>query len=364
MRSRCTGPPPRNWHNSCGGKYPGRHLIAYPVPTGGARKTSAPDTSTTDHTLLERADIKVYDRRAPCDIRDKVQILNWVIRYANGRRLQNELRNHVRDQLRMTLLWAALVAAVGAGGFGLARWQQGRRLRVLQGARSTTIAELQGLQSNVADQIGAGAFQEAVRLEGHLVCAEPLLAPWSGEVCVAFIDTVLHVFQERVETSSTDAKGRTSRSSHWEPREEQVSRLERRCCFGLRQGELELPVDPTGAELELETVLDTLDPEADAEPRRGGAITPGSASRVRSLGLRRREQVLLASGRIFLMAEASDAGGSLQLGRPVQGGLFLIRRNSMEELLRATRRWQRLWSVATGLLLALAIGLALAGLLR
>jgi hypothetical protein len=67
-------------------KFPQRHLIAYPDPTGGARKTSAPDTSTTDHTLLERSGIKLHDRRAPYDVRDKLQTLNWLIKDANGRR--------------------------------------------------------------------------------------------------------------------------------------------------------------------------------------------------------------------------------------------------------------------------------------
>ena len=261
----------------------------------------------------------------------------------------------------MNLFLAALLAAAGAGGFGLARWQQGRRLQMLLGARSTSIAELQDLQADVAEQIGGGSFREAVKLEGELVCAEPLRAPWSGEACVAFIDTVLHVFQERVETTRTDRDGRTSRSSHWERREEQVSRLERRCAFALRQGELELTVDPTGAELELETILDSLEPEAEQS---SGAIARRSGGQPRSLGLRRREQVLRAAGRIFVVAEVSDAGGSLRLARPMQGGLFLIRRDGEEALLRRTRRWQSVWSVASGLLTTLAIGLALVGLLR
>ncbi len=125
--------------------------------------------------------------------------------------------------------------------------------------------------------MGSGAYREAVKLEGSLVCAEPLRAPWSGEACVAFIDTVHHVFQERVETTTTEADGRTSRSSHWEQREEQVSRLERRCPFGLRQGDLELAVDPKGAELELETVVDDLEPEA--ESRSSGSIVLGRSGR-------------------------------------------------------------------------------------
>lgn len=262
----------------------------------------------------------------------------------------------------MNVFVAALIAAAAAAGFGVARWQQGRRLGRLLAARSTSIAELQDLQTSVAEQMGSGAYREAVKLEGTLVCPEPLRAPWSGEACVAFIDTVHHVFQERVETTTTEADGRTSRSSHWEQREEQVSRLERRCPFGLRQDDLELAVDPTGAELELETVVDNLEPEA--ESRRSGSITLGRSGQLRSLGLRRREQVLRAAGRIFVVAEASDATGRLSLGRPGQGGLFLIRRDGEEALLRTTRRWQGLWTAATGVLTLVTIALVLVGLVH
>ena len=67
-------------------KYPRRQLKAFPDPTGGARKTAAADATTTDHTLLERAGIKVYERRSPYAVRDKLQALNWLICDARGRR--------------------------------------------------------------------------------------------------------------------------------------------------------------------------------------------------------------------------------------------------------------------------------------
>ena len=67
-------------------KYPRRQLKAFPDPTGGARKTAAADATTTDHTLLERAGISVYERRTPYAVRDKLQALNWLICDARGRR--------------------------------------------------------------------------------------------------------------------------------------------------------------------------------------------------------------------------------------------------------------------------------------
>ncbi|MFY8150408.1 MAG: GIDE domain-containing protein [Prochlorococcaceae cyanobacterium] len=248
--------------------------------------------------------------------------------------------------------WLALVLALAAGFCGWNALRQRRRLRLLRSARSSSIAELQDLHATVAADIGAGAFREQVKLEGELVCDEPLQAPWSGLACVAFIDTVTHVYQERVEESSTDSQGRTTTSSRWEQREQQVSQLERRCGFRLRQGEREIPVDPDRAELGYEPVFSTLD--ADAAPPGSGLL---QRQQIRSLGLRREEQLFRAGGPIFVVAEVSDAGGALSLRHPEQEGLFLVRREGEQRLLARTVQHQRGWWAGAA---ALAIGCVVA----
>lgn len=80
-------------------RYPGRHLLAYPDPTGGSRKTSAADATATDHTLLERSGIRVYERRTPYAIRDKYQAMNWLINDARGRR-RMKVHPRCRDLIR------------------------------------------------------------------------------------------------------------------------------------------------------------------------------------------------------------------------------------------------------------------------
>ena len=80
-------------------KYPGRHLKAFPDPTGGARKTAAADATTTDHTLLEKAGIAIHTRRSPYQVRDKLQTLNWLIRSADGRR-RLKVNPRCRDTIR------------------------------------------------------------------------------------------------------------------------------------------------------------------------------------------------------------------------------------------------------------------------
>ena len=80
-------------------RFPDRNLLAYPDPTGGARKTSAA-AGATDHTLLEKSGIRVYERRTPYAIRDKYQAMNWLICDARGRRrlrVHPQCRDLIRD---------------------------------------------------------------------------------------------------------------------------------------------------------------------------------------------------------------------------------------------------------------------------
>ena len=80
-------------------KYQSRSLMAYPDPTGGSRKTAAVDASTTDHTLLEKSGIRIYERRSPYAVRDKYQATNWLICDAMGRR-RMKVNPRCRDLIR------------------------------------------------------------------------------------------------------------------------------------------------------------------------------------------------------------------------------------------------------------------------
>ena len=241
------------------------------------------------------------------------------------------------------LLIPALLGA-GAIGAGLARRHQARKLARLLDARSSSVAELLELQATVAEQLDAGAFRERVKLSGEIVCAEPLTAPWGGERCVAFSNTTTALMEVREERTSTDSAGNRTTEMRWERREETLSQLERRCPFALRQGELSLPVDPEGAELEQETVFNQVDPP-----------TTANTGLYRQLGTRRVETILRAGGMVLVVAECSDASGQLQLQAPQDGGLFVVRRGSEMEFTGAIRRWQRLWMVSTWVLAGAAL---------
>ena len=251
----------------------------------------------------------------------------------------------------LSLLLIPALLGSGAVGTGLARRHQARKLAHLLDARTSSVAELIDLQATVAEEMGEGSFQERVKLSAEIVCAEPLTAPWSGEPCVAFIDTTTCLMEVRTETTRTDSDGNSSTKVSWERREETLDKLERRQGFELRQGSQTLPLNPDDAELDLETVFAEVEPPT----RRDTADT-------RQLGIRREEAILRASGMAFVVGECSDASGNLLLQAPQTGGLFVVRRGNEEEFSRAIRRWRRIWMVSTWVLAGIAIILLLTSL--
>ena len=58
-------------------RFPDRKLIAYPDPTGRARKTSA--AGETDHGLLRKYGIEVVAPRQPWAVKDRLNATNWLI---------------------------------------------------------------------------------------------------------------------------------------------------------------------------------------------------------------------------------------------------------------------------------------------
>jgi len=242
------------------------------------------------------------------------------------------------------------VLGAGAVATGLARRHQARRLATLLDARSTSVAELRDLQATVAEQMGAGSFRERVKLQGSIACNEPLTAPWSGEPCVAFTNTTTALMEVREERTSTDSAGNSTTEVSWERREEMLQQLERRCPFELQQGGQSLLVDPEGAELELETVFNQVDPP-----------TTANTGLYRQLGTRRVESLLRAGGPVLVVAECSDASGNLQLQAPESSGLFVVRRGTEDDFIRAIRRWRRVWTASTwGLSVTAALTLLVA----
>jgi phage terminase large subunit len=63
-------------------RFPDRKIIAYPDPTGSARKTSS--AGRTDHEIIRQHGFNCVSPKAPWAVKDKINATNCMIRTANG----------------------------------------------------------------------------------------------------------------------------------------------------------------------------------------------------------------------------------------------------------------------------------------
>lgn len=63
-------------------RFPNRQIIAYPDPTGSARKTSS--AGRTDHDIIRRFGFSCISPKAPWAVKDKINATNWIIKTAKG----------------------------------------------------------------------------------------------------------------------------------------------------------------------------------------------------------------------------------------------------------------------------------------
>ena len=63
-------------------RFPDRKIIAYPDPTGSARKTSS--AGRTDHDIIRRFGFSCISPKAPWAVKDKINATNWMIKTAKG----------------------------------------------------------------------------------------------------------------------------------------------------------------------------------------------------------------------------------------------------------------------------------------
>ena len=63
-------------------RFPDRKIVAFPDPTGIARKTSA--AGETDHGIIRKYGMSVVSPRHPWAVKDRLNATNWLIRNADG----------------------------------------------------------------------------------------------------------------------------------------------------------------------------------------------------------------------------------------------------------------------------------------
>jgi hypothetical protein len=254
------------------------------------------------------------------------------------------------------MLWiVGAILVLAAVGLFIAASAQKRKLDLMAGTQTSNAADVRSLADSVAKDIGAGSFAEATEVKGTVQCEHPLTAELTDTPCVYYEMRVTREYEETY--WDTDSKG--NRVQRHRRGSEAVSQNSRSCVFDVEDATGRIAVDPTGASISADKVYDRFEP---GEPRstslavgrwRFDLASVALAGGRRTLGYKYVEKVIPLGKPIYVLGEASDAGGQLSIRKPTKKGVgFIVSMKSEEELSRGAataNRWLTAGAAVTGL---------------
>lgn len=260
------------------------------------------------------------------------------------------------------------IVLIAAGGILLLirRSQQGKLMEIM-GTQTSTSQELLKAAEYVAERLGEpGSFRQIAEVKGVLKCDAPLRSEIAKEPCVYYSMTVTREYEESYWETDSQSKQQVRKTRRGS---ETVASNSQRIPFWVEDATGPTWVDPAGADIDAVQVVDRF------ESSTGGVITLGGysfdvgslvgqmLSDTRTLGYRFRESILPVGRQVYLLGEAADSAGRLQIQKPGgKGRKFIISLKSEEELIRSTQsaiRWLLAGALASGIVgvVLIAVGL-------
>jgi len=224
-----------------------------------------------------------------------------------------------------------------------------RKLEEMYAVEASTTASLQDIWKGVADEIGAGSFEQKTEINGVIECGQPIESELAKEPCVHYRMSVERNWEEDYEEEYTEkdpSSGQMVRKTRRGTRKgsDTVSSNSRSTKFTVRDDTGTILVDPEGADIDVEQAIDRFEPASAAS---GGRISFGGMSfstggfsdsgRRRTLGYRFKEWVLPLNRKVYILGVASDLSGELMIQKPREKGQFLISLKSEEELIASAK---------------------------
>lgn len=256
----------------------------------------------------------------------------------------------------MTFLIVLGVISIGIGIvlYFVERNQSGRAFS-LRSAKPATVAELTQLAQAVSQDMGSGSWRDYVKVMGTIECDRPLYSELTQETCVYYSMTVKREYEETV--THTDDKG--DRHTDVQRGSEVLSSNTRSTPFWVNDGTGAIEVNPNGASIDAEPVLDDFRNEG----AKGDLISYGSFSLAashpqsgrRTLGYRYTESLLPVNRRVLVVGTVSDQSGSLVLQKPMETGqCFIVSLKTDEALIAESDRTAK--NAALWMKICIAVG--------
>ncbi len=265
------------------------------------------------------------------------------------------------------MLIAGIVLVVVAVVLFFVRRSQQARLLDVRFTQTSTAKDLMELAKSVQEGVGhAGGVRQQVELKGTIQSETELVSEIAKLPCVYYRADVTREYEETYTETNPQTKQierKTRRLS------EVVSSNSRMVNFYVQDATGKVLVNPNGAELGRETVVDRFETQRSGGP---GSIDfegfhftlPDSSGRGGTLGYRFHEEILPVGRPVYILGEASDASGQLIVQKPAEKGRFIISLKSEEELVRAASAAVQ-WTLYGAILCGIAgVVLAVIGLIR
>lgn len=214
------------------------------------------------------------------------------------------------------------------------------RLGCIRSARLSTAHDVQQIASAVATDIGAGSWQDYVKLYGKIACDTPLRSHEKNVECVYYKTKVTREYEE--EETRKDEHGKTVKET--KRHSEIVSQDEQSTPFWLMDSTGKVEICPTDADIETVEILSEFRPER----QRGGKISFGGFSlststhrhgRGRTLGYKYEESILPIGRDALIVGMATDAASRLTIRKPSENKQqFIISLKTEGELTKGVSR--------------------------
>lgn len=232
------------------------------------------------------------------------------------------------------LVIGTILMVAGTVLFFVRRSQQAKAFSVKL-ARPATIADLQTMAQDVAQEIGGGHWRDYVKLSGTIDCDRPLTSELKQEPCVHYTMSVKREYEETIVTKDSNGSSRTSTQRG----SETVSSNAQSVPFMLRDATGSIQVNPNNADIETVKILDefrqellqgtTLSFGKFSLPLGGWVGQPGR----RTLGYRYCEAIVPIGRQALVVATVADQVNGLQLQKPAEARQkFIIALKTDEEL--------------------------------
>lgn len=238
-------------------------------------------------------------------------------------------------------------------------WRSQRnRLVSIRMARPSTIADLQQISNAVAQEIGAGSWQDYVKIRGKIECDRPLLSEMNQAQCVYYRTRVTREYEEII--TRRDEAGNTIQET--ERNSETVASNAQSTPFRLLDSTGQVEVEPSGATIETVSILSEFQPDTQQLQNRlnygGFSLNVQNQNLGRTLGYRYEESILPLDREVLVLGMATDATKNLIIRKPSDPNRkFIISLKIEEELAQATSRGVKL--ALYGMLSCLTIGILL-----